>query len=39
MRNVEDDIDYTIKERGSEQILSSKKDVLQKEVEDIPTTE
>lgn len=39
MRNVEDDIDHTTDERGSEPILSSKKDVLQKEVEDIPTTE
>ncbi|MCK4844620.1 MAG: hypothetical protein KAS95_03005, partial [Candidatus Heimdallarchaeota archaeon] len=39
MRNVEDDIDYTSNERGSEPILSSKKDVVQKEVDDIPTSE
>lgn len=39
MRNVEDDIDYTTDERGSEPILSSKKDFIQEEVDDIPTSE
>ncbi len=39
MRNVEDDIDYTIDERGSEQILLLTKDVEQIEVEVITTSE
>ncbi len=38
MRNVEDDIDYTIDERGSEQILPLTKDVEQIEVEVITTS-
>jgi len=29
MRNVEDDIDYTINDRGSEQILPSNEDIVQ----------
>lgn len=29
MRNVEEDIDYTTDERGTEQILPSKEDIVQ----------